>query len=123
VLQRLRAARHNDKGFTLVELLIVIVILGVLAGIVVFAVNGITDRGVTAACKADIQTVQTASEAYYAEYGYYAPGYNSAVVGGVTHVGLVPGFLKAPPNPGGNKYTITYNADGSVSGTTGGSAC
>ena len=35
----------QDKGFTLVELLIVIVILGILATVTVFAVRGITDRG------------------------------------------------------------------------------
>ncbi|MCU1388757.1 MAG: hypothetical protein JWL72_2095, partial [Ilumatobacteraceae bacterium] len=33
----------KDKGFTLVELLIVIVILGILATVTVFAVRGITD--------------------------------------------------------------------------------
>ena len=56
----------RDKGFTLVELLIVIVILGVLAAVVVFAVGGITDKGQTSACKADMSTVATAEEAYYA---------------------------------------------------------
>jgi prepilin-type N-terminal cleavage/methylation domain-containing protein len=35
----------QDKGFTLVELLIVIVILGILATVTVFAVRGITDQG------------------------------------------------------------------------------
>ncbi|MGA0895524.1 MAG: type II secretion system protein, partial [Ilumatobacteraceae bacterium] len=35
----------SDKGFTLVELLIVIVILGILATVTVFAVQGITTRG------------------------------------------------------------------------------
>ena len=35
----------TEEGFTLIELMIVIVILGVLAGIVIFAVGGITDRG------------------------------------------------------------------------------
>ena len=35
----------QDKGFTLVELLIVIVILGILATVTVFAVRGITDSG------------------------------------------------------------------------------
>ncbi len=34
----------QDKGFTLVELLIVIVILGILATVTVFAVTGITNR-------------------------------------------------------------------------------
>ena len=45
MLQQLREARKNESGFTLIELLIVIVILGVLAAIVVFSVQGITDRG------------------------------------------------------------------------------
>ena len=47
---------NQDKGFTLVELLIVIVILGILATVTVFAVRGITDRGQTTACEADKRT-------------------------------------------------------------------
>ena len=59
----------KDKGFTLVELLIVIVILGILATITVFAVRGITDQGQTSACESDKKTMQTAAEAYFAQYG------------------------------------------------------
>ena len=59
----------KDKGFTLVELLIVIVILGILATITVFAVRGITDQGQKSACNTDQKTLQTAVEAYYAQYG------------------------------------------------------
>ena len=59
----------QDKGFTLVELLIVIVILGILATITVFAVRGITDQGQTSACNADKKTLQTAVEAYFAQEG------------------------------------------------------
>lgn len=66
---RLDAGRQD--GFTLIELLIVIVILGVLAGIVVFAVGGITDRGDTAACKSDKKTLEVAQEAYYAKFSSY----------------------------------------------------
>ena len=40
----------QDKGFTLVELLIVIVILGILATVTVLAVSGITDKAKTNAC-------------------------------------------------------------------------
>jgi general secretion pathway protein G len=117
VLQRLRATRENDKGFTLVELLIVIVILGVLAGIVVFAVSGITDRGEVAACKADVKTVQVASEAYYAKNGGYAQ--NIGVTAGQT--ALVPDFLQAAPNQSAaktdGKYRVIYdNATGAVTG-------
>ena len=42
--------KNQDKGFTLVELLIVIVILGILATVTVFAVRGITDQGEANAC-------------------------------------------------------------------------
>ena len=59
----------RDKGFTLVELLIVIVILGILATVTVFAVRGITDKGNKSACDTDKVTLQTASEAYFAQWG------------------------------------------------------
>jgi general secretion pathway protein G len=57
----------QDKGFTLVELLIVIVILGILATVTVFAVRGITDRGQDNACDVEQRTLDTAIEAYYAD--------------------------------------------------------
>lgn len=59
----------QDKGFTLVELLIVIVILGILATVTVFAVRGITDQGQNSACVATQQTYQVAIEAFYAQNG------------------------------------------------------
>jgi prepilin-type N-terminal cleavage/methylation domain-containing protein len=58
--------RNGEAGFTLVELLIVIVILGILSAIVVFAVGGITDKGTDASCKTDASVLQAAEEAYFA---------------------------------------------------------
>ncbi|MEO7262849.1 MAG: prepilin-type N-terminal cleavage/methylation domain-containing protein [Jatrophihabitantaceae bacterium] len=84
MLEQLRKARREESGFTLIELLIVIVILGVLAGIVVFAVGGINDRGNTAACKADLKTIEVAQEAYYAKNTAYAGS-----VGALKTAGLV----------------------------------
>src|SRR5262245_51052060 len=63
--------RAGEAGFTLVELLIVIVILGILAAVVVFAVGGITDKGETSACKADRKTLEVAVEAYRAQWSEY----------------------------------------------------
>jgi prepilin-type N-terminal cleavage/methylation domain-containing protein len=71
-LESRRKARKAEGGFTLIELLIVIVILGVLSAIVAFSVRGITDRGATSACKAEVKTVATAEEANYAKLGAYA---------------------------------------------------
>ena len=62
-------SKGKNKGFTLIELLIVIVILGILAAVTVFAVRGITDNGRTSACAADKKTLETAGEAYFANFG------------------------------------------------------
>ena len=79
--------QKQDKGFTLVELLIVIVILGILATVTVFAVRGITDRGQQNACDVEERTVQTAIEAFYAENQS-----DATVIGD-----LVPEYLKDDP--------------------------
>ena len=61
----------KDKGFTLVELLIVIVILGILATVTVFAVRGITNSGKESACASDKKVLETAAESYMAQEGTY----------------------------------------------------
>lgn len=63
---------RRDRGFSLVELLVVIVVLGILATVVVFAVRGLADRGDSSACDSDQRTVIHAMEARLADRGSYA---------------------------------------------------
>lgn len=55
---------HRSAGFTLVEVLIVIVIIGVLATVTVFGVRGITDRGEKNGCLSDKKTIEQAADIY-----------------------------------------------------------
>ncbi|MEM8621547.1 MAG: prepilin-type N-terminal cleavage/methylation domain-containing protein [Actinomycetota bacterium] len=73
--------KKRDQGFTLEELLIV---LGILARVTVFAVRGITDQGEESACNADVKTLQTAVESYFAQEGGTTIPTSAAVDAGVT---------------------------------------
>lgn len=64
----MKTKQHRDEGFTLVEVLLVIMVLGLLATIVVFSVRGTASDGADAACRADRRTLANATEAYFAEH-------------------------------------------------------
>jgi prepilin-type N-terminal cleavage/methylation domain-containing protein len=64
---------RNDMGFTLFELLIVIVILAILAAIVAFSVGTSSAGAKTSSCQSDAKAFENAVEEYYADIGTYAP--------------------------------------------------
>ncbi|MCK6373226.1 MAG: prepilin-type N-terminal cleavage/methylation domain-containing protein [Zoogloea sp.] len=76
---KIRRPRLQD-GFTLVELLIVVVILGVLAAIAIPQFSASTDDSKAAALDATLSNLRTAIELYYQQHGSYP----SAVAAGGT---------------------------------------
>lgn len=63
--------KKNDKGFTIVELLIVIVAISILVLLVVTTYSGIQAKARNAKRQSDIATLQTQLEAFYSQNGYY----------------------------------------------------
>ncbi|GAA4770041.1 type II secretion system major pseudopilin GspG [Stakelama sediminis] len=65
-VQRRRATRHRDPeaGFTLVELMVVIVIIGLLATVVLINVLPSQDKAMVTKARADIATLDQAMEMY-----------------------------------------------------------
>jgi prepilin-type N-terminal cleavage/methylation domain-containing protein len=81
---------RRDRGFTLVELLIVIVILGILATVTVFAVRGITDKGTENSCLTEQKTYETAMAAYYVDFNAFPADLGD----------LTPGYVKTDTSAG-----------------------
>lgn len=63
--------KKNNKGFTIVELLIVIVVIGILALLVITTYSGIQAKARNSKRSTDIASIQTQLEAFFSENGYY----------------------------------------------------
>lgn len=90
---------RNQKGFTIMELMIVIVIIGILIAIAVPAYNNFTNRARTATCQANERTLASADGLYFADTGSHATTANYATV-------LLPylanvASITCPSNPAG----------------------
>ena len=66
--------RYGEKGFTLLELLLVILILTILAAIVTANLSTFLTTGKVAAANTEVDNVETAALAYYADHNETWPG-------------------------------------------------
>jgi general secretion pathway protein G len=136
-----RRRGRGKEGFTLIELMVVIVILGVLAGLIVPKFMDEPQKARVVKAKLQMESISMALKKYYIDNGYY-PTTEQGLDALVTKpsAGRVPknyadgGYLpKVPMDPWGTKYIYispgkhgpfdltSYGADG-ASGGTGGDA-
>jgi general secretion pathway protein G len=130
----MKSRRTQQEGFTLIEIMVVILILGLLATLVVQSLRGATDKAKRTKAMADIAEMKTALDRYYIDNGSYPTtdqGLQALVTppsqNGQPNVEET-GYIQRIPNDpwgnpyvyqsDGNSYTLkSYGADGAEGGT------
>ncbi len=134
----MRGLRDN-RGFTLIEIMVVVIILGILASIIVPRLTGRTEQARITKAKVDIKNIESALELFKLDNGFYPSTEQGleALVEKPT-IGRIPknwkegGYLKKLPiDPWGNEYVYlspgehgdfdlySLGADGREGGTGG----
>lgn len=94
--------KKRQSGFTIVELLIVIVVIGILAALVITTYGGIQSKARNSKRQVDLQSLQTQIEAFYSQNGYYPSltDMNSGAWRTINMKSLDVGAMTDPSNPG-----------------------
>lgn len=99
----------NEKGFTLIELLVVIAIIGLLASVVLLALNSARAKSRDAKRLADVRQIASALELYFNDKSAYPTG-TDGVLNSTSAAGLAPGYIgliPTAPTPADSNGTNT----------------
>jgi prepilin-type N-terminal cleavage/methylation domain-containing protein len=111
---------ENERGFTLIELMIVVSIIAILAGILIPNFVNARAHAMTAACESNLRSIATAAELYYADQQVYPSSGNVSAalftVNGTSYLNNVPSDPAAPT--AGAAYVFTNTTTGGAAGYT-----
>ena len=101
--------QRRSDGFTLIEVLVVVLILGILAATIVLAAQQMQSASGVSACKADYKTIEMAQEAYRGQVGRSASSFVDLLgrTTGITGSMVGPWIKEAPRT--GDGYVIGFD--------------
>ena len=107
----IKLAQKDERGFTLIELMIVIAIIGILAAIAIPQFSAYRKRSYNSSAQSDVRNIATAQEAYYVDESTYATSIGS--LSGTTYGYMQSGNVTAGVSGNADNYTITaYHSSG-----------
>lgn len=99
-------SKNNKRGFTLVELMLVVIIIGTLVAMVMPRLAGRTEQAKRAAAKADIEAnLSSALDLYEIDHGSYPDNLDVLLE---KKDGKGPYIKKKPVDPWGHTYKYVY---------------
>ncbi|MDD5449473.1 MAG: type II secretion system protein [Candidatus Omnitrophica bacterium] len=98
----------KNKGFTIIELLIVIAVIAILVGIALPRFRGMQEEGKIAQAKGELRTLQTGLESYYIHNNNTYPAALSSLTSATPNI--IGAALPTDPFNGSNNYG--YATDG-----------
>lgn len=101
----------NKKGFTLVELIVVVIIVAILATVAIPMMSGNVDKAKKSEAMAALGSYRTAFRMYYAEFGSYPSGNINALATYVKPADVDGKYFKS------GDYTLTGNVMKAENGT------